>query len=110
MSTTHRPLNIRHPSKTQHTSSLARTNCRAIATLFIGSAIMIGLSGCGQKGALYLADANSQTIEGSASVLGSTSHPQDAAFASIDDDNYQKTRYLEEQMVLPEPSADPNDY
>ncbi|MGO2386142.1 MAG: LPS translocon maturation chaperone LptM [Psychrobacter sp.] len=104
MSTTHRP------SAANHASSYVRTSRQIVATLFIGSAVIVGLSGCGQKGDLYLADSSSQTIEGNASVLDSTSHPQDAAFAGIDDDNYQKTRYLEEQMVLPEPSTDPNDY
>ncbi|MGP9518124.1 LPS translocon maturation chaperone LptM [Psychrobacter sp. AOP7-C1-14] len=104
MSTTHRP------SAANHASSFVRTSCQIVATLFIGSAIIVGLSGCGQKGDLYLADSSSQTIEDNTSVLDSTSHPQDAAFAGIDDDNYQKTRYLEEQMVLPEPSTDPNDY
>ncbi len=101
---------IHSPSAAKHASSFARTSRQAVATLFIGSVVMLGLSGCGQKGDLYLADSSSQTIEGSASVLDSTSHPQDAAFAGIDDDNYQKNRYLEEQMVLPEPSTDPNDY
>ncbi|GAA0796681.1 hypothetical protein GCM10009110_00070 [Psychrobacter piscatorii] len=71
---------------------------------------MVGLSGCGQKGALYLPESSSQTIEGSQSVLNSTSHPQDAAFAGIDDDTYQKNDYLDEQQILPEPSTDPNDY
>lgn len=104
MSTTHRP------SAANPASSYVRTSRQVVATLFIGSAVIVGLSGCGQKGDLYLADSSSQTIEGNASVLDSTSHPQDAAFAGIDDDNYQKTRYLEEQMVLPEPSTDPNDY
>jgi len=104
MSTTH------CSSAANHTSSFVRTSRQVVATLFIGSAVIVGLSGCGQKGDLYLADSSSQTIEGNASVLDSTSHPQDAAFAGIDDDNYQKTRYLEEQMVLPEPSTDPNDY
>lgn len=84
---------------------------RQMTYLLLISAVMIlGLSGCGQKGELYLADAGSQTLDGTADVLQSTSHPQDAAFASIDDDGYDRTRYLEEQQVLPEPSDDPNDY
>ena len=101
MSTTH------SPSKMSHITLSSR---RAIVTFMLGSAVMIGVSGCGQKGALYLADSSSQTIEGSPSVLSSTSHPQDAAFAGIDDDTYQKNDYLDEQQILPEPSTDPNDY
>ncbi len=97
------------PSNTEHTSSLL-TSRRAIATLVIGSAVMVGVSGCGQKGDLYLAESSSQTVEGSSSVLNSTSNPQDAAFAGIDDDTYQKNDYLDEQQLLPEPSTDPNDY
>ncbi|MDX2373855.1 lipoprotein [Psychrobacter sp. PP-21] len=97
------------PSNTEHTSYLL-TSRRAIATFIIGSAVMVGVSGCGQKGDLYLAESSSQTVEGSSSVLNSTSNPQDAAFAGIDDDTYQKNDYLDEQQLLPEPSTDPNDY
>jgi predicted small lipoprotein YifL len=67
------------------------------------------LSGCGQKGPLYLADTEQGLIT-SAEVLDSTSQPQDAAFAGVDDDEYKRTRYLEEQQVLSEPSDDANDY
>ncbi len=97
------------PSNTEHTSYLF-TSRRAIATFIIGSAVMVGVSGCGQKGDLYLAESSRQTVEGSSSVLNSTSNPQDAAFAGIDDDTYQKNDYLDEQQLLPEPSTDPNDY
>lgn len=76
----------------------------------IGIALVaLSLSGCGQKGSLYLADTD-QGLVTSSEVLESTSQPQDAAFASVDDDEYKRTRYLEEQQVLPEPSDDPNDY
>ncbi len=72
--------------------------------------IAIGLSGCGQKGPLYLADAN-QGLVTSSERLESTSQPQDAAFAGVDDAEYERTRYLEQQqIILPEPSNDPNDY
>jgi len=71
--------------------------------------VALGLSGCGQKGPLYLADTE-QGLVTSSEVLESTSQPQDAAFAGVDDDEYERTRYLEEQQVLPEPSDDPNDY
>lgn len=83
----------------------------------ISRCLLLGLSiasltlvGCGQKGDLYLVDPSSQTVTSSSEVLESTSNPQDAAFAGIDDDDYQKTRYLEQNQVLPKPSDDPNDY
>lgn len=102
-------LTIRQSLKTEQANAVSISR-RVLSTFIMGSVVMLGLSGCGQKGNLYLADSSSQTIEGSPSVLNSTSHPQDAAFAGIDDDNYQKNRYLDEQQVLPEPSTDPNDY
>lgn len=83
---------------------------RVFYTCLIGSAVMLGVSGCGQKGDLYLVDSSSQTVQESTDRLDSTSNPQDAAFAGVDDDNYQKERYLEQQQVLPEPSTDLNDY
>ncbi|MEZ7501591.1 lipoprotein [Psychrobacter sp. Arc29] len=101
---------IPRSSETGHIALWRLVSRRAITALVIGSAMMVGLSGCGQKGALYLADSSSQTIEGSSSVLSSTSNPQDAAFAGIDDDTYEKNDYLDEQQILPEPSTDPNDY
>ena len=83
---------------------------RKIGTLALSSALLIGLTACGQKGELYLVDSSSQTVTSSSEVLESTSNPQDAAFADIDDNDYQKTRYLEQKQILPEPSDDPNDY
>lgn len=83
---------------------------RAFYTFLIGSSVMLGVSGCGQKGDLYLVDSSSQTVQESTDRLNSTSNPQDAAFTGVDDDNYQKERYLEQQQILPEPSTDPNDY
>lgn len=103
-------FNTRRFSNTEHANAVSLSH-RIFATVIISSAIVMTLSGCGQKGALYLAEPSSQTAQSrSAGVLESTSHPQDAAFAGIDDDGYQKTRYLEQQYVLPEPSDDPNDY
>ena len=93
------------PPKTDDSSLLVGSRRRTIGALIIGSALMVGLSGCGQKGDLYLVDSASQTVEGSSSMLDSTSHPQDAAFAGLDG-NDQDT----DVMVLPEPSEDPNDY
>ncbi|TXD97187.1 lipoprotein [Psychrobacter frigidicola] len=83
---------------------------RLIGIFVLGATVMIGISGCGQKGALYLADTDSQMVTSSSDMLDSTSNPQDAAFAGIDDDEYQKTRYLEQKQVLPDVSDDPNDY
>lgn len=91
-------------------------NARSFATrqvIFrgvIGLTLLTGVTGCGQKGGLYLVDSDSQSIRTSSEVLASTSQPQDAAFASIGDDDYQRQRYLEQQQILPEPSDDPNDY
>lgn len=104
MFTIRRSLDIRG---TQNLS--ANSGRHAIWALMIGSAVMLGLSGCGQKGDLYLAEPSSQTVAAS-DQLDSTSHPQDAAFATIDDDNYDKSSYLEQQQVLPSASDDPNDY
>lgn len=84
------------------------TRYRTISSLVLGAAIMLGVAGCGQKGTLYLADSSGPNV--ASEVLDSTSNPQDAAFAGIDDDDYQKTRYLEQKQVLPDVSDDPNDY
>jgi len=86
----------------------AKTSRQAFYALIVGGAVMLGITGCGQKGALYLADTSSQTVKNSSEVLDSTSNPQDAAFAGIDDDDYEKTRYLDQ--VLADVNADPNDY
>lgn len=101
-------LTIRRYSKTEYANvaNVISVSRRAISTLILGGVVLLGVSGCGQKGALYLPDASSQTVQESTAVLNSTSHPQDAAFAGIDDDTYQQTGDLE----LPEPSNDPNDY
>lgn len=84
---------------------------RAISTLLISGVVMLGVTGCGQKGALYLENADSQTGQISSEMLESTSHPQDAAFAGIDDDNRQKPLDAQknQNFELPEPSNDPND-
>ena len=74
------------------------------------SLAVLTMAGCGQKGNLYLADTDSQMVTSSSEALESTSNPQDAAFAGVDDDDYQKTRYLEQKQVFPEVSDDPNDY
>ena len=103
-------LTIRRTLKTKHANAL-HIRRRALSTVLMGGVLMLSLSGCGQKGDLYLTDASNQTIRSSA-VLESTSHPQDAAFAGIDDDNYQPITdgQKSSDFVLPEPSSDPNDY
>ena len=99
---------------TQRTSNKQRFNSRLIAsrhgvyTLLFGTSIVIGsvvLTGCGQKGDLYLVDAGSKAVRDSTAILDSGSNPQDTAFAKIDSDQ-QNT----ENFQLPEPSNDPNDY
>ena len=75
------------------------------ATLVIGSTV---LTGCGQKGDLYLVESSTQTVETNSPVLDSSSHPQDAAFAKIDDN--QNSEQNTGNFQLPEPSTDPNDY
>lgn len=75
------------------------------ATLVIGSTV---LTGCGQKGDLYLVASSSQTVEINSPVLDSSSHPQDAAFAKIDDN--QNSEQNTDNFQLPKPSTDPNDY
>ncbi len=80
--------------------------------LIVASTSLIGITGCGQKGALYLVDTSGQTatVETSSAVLASGSQPQDTAFGNLDDTDYDKTRYLERQQILPAASEDPNDY
>ena len=75
------------------------------ATLVIGSTV---LTGCGQKGDLYLVESSTQTVETNSPVLDSSSHPQDAAFAKIDDN--QNNQQNADDFQLPKPSTDPNDY
>ena len=90
----------------------ATINPRIVGTLLLTGAFMTALTGCGQKGDLYLADTNSQMVTNSSEALESTSNPQDAAFAGLDDAEYEQTRYLEQQ-VSPDGnhvSDDPNDY
>ena len=76
---------------------------------FVLTFLTLVLSGCGQKGTLYLADTD-QGLVTSSEVSESSGRPQDEAFAGLDDEEYERTRYLEQQQILPEPSDDPNDY
>ena len=94
-------------------NSIMINNTRPQFILIAASVVALsslGIAGCGQKGDLYLVDASSQTVTDSSDVLDSTSNPQDAAFAGIDDSDYQKERYLEQKQVLADVTNDPNDY
>ena len=93
-------------STSKYTAILASTSRRTMLSLLVGSVVVMGLTGCGQKGDLYLSESSSQTIDSAESVLDSTSHPQDAAFADIGAEDYQSPSSVD----LPEPSDDPNDY
>ena len=61
-----------------------------------------------QKGNLYLAESSSQTVKDNTAVLESTSHPQDAAFAKLNDNANNEPDA--DNFQLPAPSTDPNDY
>ncbi|MDN5566034.1 MAG: lipoprotein [Psychrobacter sp.] len=71
---------------------------------------IVAITGCGQKNDLYLVDPATQTVTTSSDDLASTNNPQDAAFADLDDSDYEQERYLEQQQIFPEVSNDPNDY
>ena len=98
-------LTIRRVSNTEYNSHLSiNASRRAISALIIGSAVMLGLTGCGQKGDLYLADSNSSKAAGS-EMLTNAGEPKNAESASNDEQN---ARYLEQ--VLSDVNEDPNDY
>ena len=107
-------LTIRRTSKTEYANMITISR-RAVSTLIISSVVILGVSGCGQKGELYLANADGQSAQSSTAVLDSTSHPKDAAFAGIDDDSTNNANNVSntqnaQDFELPEPSTDPNDY
>ena len=77
---------------------------RTIGTLLLTGAFMTALTGCGQKGDLYLVDTNSQMVTNSSEALNSTSNPQDAAFAGLNDAEYEQAP--DGNRI----SDDPNDY
>ncbi|WP_227526370.1 LPS translocon maturation chaperone LptM [Psychrobacter sp. Marseille-P5312] len=103
-------LFIRHSTHLQNaTSAVAhrRVSLTSMKPVLIMSAVsLLVLSGCGQKGGLYLVDDSRQTVQQSTETIDSTSHPQDTAFAGIDDDKHQPR----DDWQLPAPSTDPNDY
>ena len=96
----------------QNLPSISRATLRSSLLLGILLLGMVAMTGCGQKGDLFITDNSRPTVveQTSSEKLQSTSNPQDAAFSGIDDQTYQKDRYLEQQQVLPDPSDDPNDY
>lgn len=103
-------LTIRRTSKTEY-ATMITVSRRIVSTLMISGVVTLAVSGCGQKGDLYLVNADGQTAQSSTAVLDSTSHPQDAAFAGIDDDvNNTSGTQNAQDFELPEPSRDPNDY
>ncbi len=103
------------PANVSNIKSFPLQRLSIILSIILGVALLT-LTGCGQKGELYLTAASSQNAsqtivtETASDALNSTSQPQDAAFATIDDDGYEKSRYLEEKRVMPAVSDDPNDY
>lgn len=97
----------------QPTSDKHRPNSRFNASrrhvrFVFGTSIVIAataLIGCGQKGDLYLVNANNQAAQESTAILNSGSNTQATAVAKSDS-NPQST----DDFQLPEPSSDPNDY
>lgn len=90
--------------------NLRMVSSRIIGMLLVTGTLMTALTGCGQKGDLYLADGNNQMVTGSPEALDSTSNPQDAAFAGLDDAEYEQSRDLGQKQLLPGATDDPNDY
>lgn len=97
---------IKNPKKNV---SLPRCLLATLSIVTI-SIVMLSVTGCGQKGNLYLVDASSKTVANSSEALDSGSTPQDVAFDKIDDDEYQRQRYIEQQQMLDDINNDPNDY
>ncbi|MBB3106682.1 putative small lipoprotein YifL [Psychrobacter luti] len=83
-------------SKTEHPQVVVSTTRHAMYNIIFGASIAIAsaalLTGCGQKGDLYLVDSG-KAIGDSTAILDSGNNTQDT-------DDFQ----------LPEPSSDPNDY
>lgn len=110
-------LTIRRASNIEHTNvaHIINTSRRVASTLIISSAVLLGLSGCGQKGALYLTNEDGEAVQTSSAVISSSSNPQDAAFSGINDDAVSRAPNASnaqgnQNFELPEPSIDPNDY
>ncbi|MGO3641537.1 MAG: LPS translocon maturation chaperone LptM, partial [Psychrobacter sp.] len=84
MLTIHRVLNVKHTYRLS-----VNTSRRALSALIIATAI-VGISGCGQKGDLYLVDNTSSNTVGSA-LLSDTDDLSETALASDE----QNSRELE---------------
>ncbi|MGO3665146.1 LPS translocon maturation chaperone LptM [Psychrobacter sp. AOP42-A1-21] len=96
-------LTIRRVLNVKHTYRLSvNTSRRALSALIIATAI-VGISGCGQKGDLYLVDNTSSNTVGSA-LLSDTDDLSETALASDE----QNSRELE--IMLADVNEDPNDY
>lgn len=78
--------------------------------LLLALLLTLSLTGCGQKGDLYLVKPESGAVVIGSDTTASTSNPQDAAFAKADDTDYDNDRYLKQKQVLPDNNDDPNDY
>ncbi len=81
-----KPSALHRKNSNRSPSSLISGSYRTICALIIASAVLAGVTGCGQKSQLYLVDTSSQTVMNSSELSGSTSNPQDAAFDNISDD------------------------
>jgi predicted small lipoprotein YifL len=99
-------------SKTEHSQAVGSPTRHGIYNVMLGTSIAIAsaalLTGCGQKGDLYLVESG-KAVRDSTAILDSGSNPQDAAFAKIDG-NQQNNEQDTDDFQLPEPSSDLNDY
>lgn len=97
-------------SKAEHSQVVGSTTRHGIYNVMLGTFIAIAalLTGCGQKGDLYLVNSG-KAVRDSTAILDSGSNPQDAAFAKIDG-NQQNNEQDIDDFQLPEPSSDSNDY
>ena len=98
---------IRRISKTECPNAVISVSRHASYKLILATTVLMGmaaLTGCGQKGDLYLVDSSSKVTRDSTAIVDSGNNPQDTAFANIDDNQNV------DDFKLPEPGDDPNDY
>ena len=88
--------------------STTHVHRHAIHALIIGSAVMIGLVGCGQKGDLYIANTNSTAADDGSNKAGSEMLPHAGDAQSVDNDDDQNLRDLEQ--IRSDVDQDSNDY
>ncbi|WP_169392281.1 MULTISPECIES: lipoprotein [Psychrobacter] len=72
-------------------------NLRRVALIATGCFAALMITGCGQKGDLYLVKPESGALVTGSDATASTSDPQDAAFAKIDDNEVDSSRYLDKK-------------